>query len=262
MNTPARSLFLALVVLGLGCAHVDFSKLETPTGPALLREVDELEAHVQTVTGSARVQAKSPSGGGETSAFIAARPPGEVHLELLDFFGSPARVLVSDGHNFGLYQKDKGTYLRGPATAAALAQLLPVDISAQDLVAILLGRTPRLHVPPGPVETDTEAQAYRVTLQDGARKQTLWVHPTSKRVLRSVLEGPGGYTLLFEQPMPDAGVPFARKVTFSDATSTVVLRWSTEEVELNTPLNGALFQLTPPAGARTVEMDAPPPGKS
>jgi outer membrane lipoprotein-sorting protein len=262
MNTPARSLFLALVFSALGCAHVDFSKLETPSGPALLREVDELEGHVESVKGSGRVQAHSPQGGGETAAFIAARAPGEVHLELLDFFGSPAEVLVSDGHTFGLYQRDKGTYLRGPATAAAISRLLPVDLSAEELVAILLGRTPRLHVAPGPVTPDADAQAYRVTLVDGNRKQTLWIHPTSKRVLRSVLEGPGGYSLLFEQPMPNAGVPFARKVTFTDATSTVVLRWSTEEVELNTALDAVLFQMTPPPGARTEEVEAPGPGKS
>jgi outer membrane lipoprotein-sorting protein len=255
-------LFLALVFFALGCVHVDFSKLETPSGPALLKEVDELEGHVHSVKGSGRVQAHSPQGGGETAAFIAARAPGEVHLELLDFFGSPAEVLVSDGHTFGLYQRDKGTYLRGPATAAAISRLLPVDLSAEELVAILLGRTPRLHVAPGPVTPDPDAQAYRVTLVDGNRKQTLWIHPISKRVLRSVLEGPGGYSLLFEQPMPNAGVPFARKVTFTDATSTVVLRWSTEEVELNTALEAVLFQMTPPPGARTEEVEAPAPGKS
>jgi outer membrane lipoprotein-sorting protein len=262
MNTPARSLFLALVVSALGCAHVDFSKLETPSGSALLKDVDELESRVTQVKGSARVQVHSPKGGGETGAFIAARAPGDVHLELLDFFGSPTQVLVSDGQTFGLYQRDRGTYLHGSATAASISHLLPVDVSAGDLVAILLGRTPRLPVAPSAVEPDQDAQAYRVTLVQGERKQTLWIHPTSKRVLRSVLEGPGGYSLLFEQPLSAAGVPFARKVTFQDATSTVVLRWSTQDVELDGTLDAALFKMQPPPGARTVEVDAAPPGKS
>ena len=262
MNTPARTLFLGLVLSALGCAHVDFSKLETPSGSALLRDVDELEGHVTQVKGSARVQAHSPKGGGETGAFIAARAPGDVHLELLDFFGSPTQVLVSDGRTFGLYQKDKGTYLRGAATAAAISRLLPVDLSAEDLVAILLGRTPRLPVAPSAVELDKDAEAYRVTLVQGEHMQTLWIHPTSKRVLRSVLKGLGGYSLVFEQPFTASGVPFARKVTFQDATSTVVLRWSTQDVELDGTLDAALFQMQPPAGARTVEVDALPPGKS
>jgi hypothetical protein len=262
MNTPARSLFLALVASALGCAHVDFNKMETPSGSALLKDVDEVESRVTQVKGSARVQAHSPQGGGETGAFIAARTPGDVHLELLDFFGSPTQVLVSDGRTFGLYQRDKGTYLHGLATAAAISRLLPVDVSAEELVSILLGRTPRLPVAPSAVEPDQEAQAYRVTLVQGERKQTLWIHPTSKRVLRSVLEGPGGYTLLFEQPLDASGVPFARKVTFQDATSKVVLRWSTQDVELDGALDAALFQMQPPAGARAVEVDTPPPGKS
>ena len=88
----------------------------------------------------------------------------------------------------------------------------------------------------------------------------MWVHPTSKRVLRSVLEGPGGYSLRFEQPTSANGVPFARKVTFTDSTSTVVLRWNPGELELNEALDDALFKPTPPPGARPVEVEALPPG--
>jgi outer membrane lipoprotein-sorting protein len=256
MNSPGRPLFLALALLCSGCAHVDWSKLETPSAESLLREVDELEGHVQSVKGSARVQAQSPQGGGETAAFVAARTPAEVHLELLDFFGAPAEVLVSDGRTFGLYQRDKAVYFHGPATAAAISKLLPVDLSAQDLVAILLGRTPRLSVAPSSIVADEKDEAYKVTLSLGPRTQTLWVHPVSKRVLRSVLTGPGGYSLLFEQPLTSAGVPFARKVTFTDATSKVVLRFSTEDVELNTQLDAALFTPSIPSGAKQVEVEA------
>lgn len=262
MNSPARPFFLALVLTALGCAHVDFSKLETPSGTALLKDVDELEAHVTQVKGSARVEAHSKGQGGETAAFIAARVPKDVHLELLDFFGTPAEVLVSDGRAFGLYRRDQGTYLRGPLTASAISRILPVDVSPEDLVAILLGRTPRLPVVPESVVPDPDAEAYRVTLVQGERRQTLWIHPTSKRVLRSVLEGPGGYSLLFEQPLTANGVPFARKVTFTDSTSKVVLRWNPGEVELNEALDDVLFRPSPPPGVRTVEADAVPPGKS
>lgn len=262
MNTPARPFFLALVLVALGCAHVDFSKLETPSGTALLKEVDELEGHVKAVKGAARVEAHAKGQGGETAAFLAARAPKDVHLELLDFFGAPAEVLVSDGQAFGLYRRDQGTYLRGPLTASAISRILPVNLSPEDLVAILLGRTPRLPVAPESVVPDSDAEAYRVTLVQGERRQTLWVHPTSRRVLRSVLEGPGGYSLSFEQPLTANGVPFARKVTFTDSTSTVVLRWNPVELELNEALDDALFKPSPPPGVRTVEVEAVPPSKS
>ncbi len=260
MKLPARSFLVVLLPLALGCAHLDMSKLETPSGPALLRDVDELEALVTQVKGAARVQAQSPRGNGEVQAFIAARTPSDVHLELLDFFGAPLQVLVSDGRSFGLYQREQGTYLHGPATASFISRLLPVRLSAEEVVAILLGRTPRLPVPPSAVEVDAKAEAYRVTLVQGERRQTLWIHPTSRRVLRSVLEGPGGYSLLFERPVSASGVPFARKVTFTDATATVVLRWNEEDVALEGTLDAALFEPRPPPGARTVEEDAPLPG--
>jgi hypothetical protein len=260
MNTPARRLFLLLACSALGCAHVDITSLKAPTASALLADVDQLEGHVQQVKGSARISAHSSQGGGEFSAFVAARAPAEVHLEFLNFFGAPEQVLVSDGHSFGLYQKAKGTYLHGPATAAAIGHILPVDLSGVDLVAILLGRTPRLQVAPSAIEVDADAGAYRVILVQGQRRQTLWVHPSSKRVMRSVLEGPGGYTLLFEQPRDVDGVPFARKVTFTDATATVVLRWSPEDVALDGTLDAALFTVQSPPGVRTVEVGEAAPG--
>jgi hypothetical protein len=41
-----------------------------------------------------------------------------------------------------------------------------------------------------------------------------------------------------------------------------VLRWSAAELELDGKLDDALFHLSAPPGARTVEEDAAPPGKS
>jgi len=260
MNSPARPLFLGLTLVALGCAHVDLNQLGTPDASALLREVDELESHVTQVKGSARVQAQSKQGNGEVGAFIAARAPAEVHLEFLNFFGTPTQVLVSDGRTFGLYQSDKATYLTGPATAAAIARVLPVDLSAEDLVAILLGRTPRLPGAPISIEADPALEAYRLTLVQGDRRQTLWVHAVSRRVLKSVLEGPGGYTLLFEKPLSAGGMPFARRVTFNDANASVVLRWSAEDVDVDSPPDAALFSVHAPPGVRTVEVQGASPG--
>lgn len=262
MNTPHRRLFLALFLGAVpACVHhTDFSKTPTPEGTSLLREVDQLESYIEQVKGSARVSVQAKEGSGETGAFIAARAPAEVHLELLDFFGSPSQLFVSDGHAFGLYQKDKGTYFTGAATAATISRLWPVHLSSGDLVAILLGRTPRLAVAPASVEPDVEADAWRVTLVQGDRRQTLWIHPVSRRVMRSVLEGPGGYELVFDQVKTSEGMPFARKVTFKDGSATVVLRWSPEDVELDPKLDPALFRVAAPPGARVVEVDGRGPG--
>ncbi|HXX31286.1 MAG TPA: DUF4292 domain-containing protein [Myxococcaceae bacterium] len=263
MNTPRRSLFLALLVgAAPACVHhTDFSKLVTPTGPALLQEVDGVGAQLSRVKGSARVSVQARQGGGETGAFVAARAPGEVHLELLDFFGSPSQVLVADGRTFGLFQRDKATFFTGPATAAAVSRLLPVHLSADELVAILLGRAPRLPGEPVSVEPDGDADAYRVTLVDGDRRQTLWVDPVSRRVLRSLLEGPAGYELVFERVKDTAGIQFPRKVTFKDPSATVVLRWSDDDLELDGTLEPALFRVGAPPGARVVEVaDGARPG--
>jgi hypothetical protein len=263
MNISGRRFFLTLAVAAVapGCAHpINFAALGTPDAGTLLQEVDELQSHTVQVKGSARVAVKAKQGSGETGAFIAAHAPGQLHLELLNFFGSPTQVLVSDGASFGLYQRDTSTYYHGTASPESIARVLPVRLTPEELVDILLGRTPRLPVPPASVVPDADAQAYRVVLVQGDRRQTLWIHPVSKRVVRSVLQGPGGYELLFENMLSTSGLPFARRVTYADGTNTVVLYWSPDDVELEGPLEPALFLVSPPPGARVVEVDGRAPG--
>jgi hypothetical protein len=260
MNISGRHFFLALGVAA-GCAHpIDVTQLPTPDAGALLKQVDELQSYTVQVKGSARVAVKTPQGSGETGAFIAARQPGQVHLELLNFFGTPTQVLVADGASFGLYQRDTGTYYHGATSIESLERVLPLHLTPEELVDILLGRTPRLPGAATSVVPDADAQAYRVVLVQGERRQTLWIHPVSMRVMRSVLEGPGGYQLVFENMQAVSGLPFARKVTYSDATNTVVLRWSPEDVQLEGTLEPALFRVSPPPGARVVEVDGKAPG--
>ena len=82
--------------------------------------------------------------GRNVQMFVAAAAPASVHLEVLDFFGKPSGILISDGRQFVMLASDTGTWLRGAATAESVSRVLPVALPPDQLVAMLLGRAPRL----------------------------------------------------------------------------------------------------------------------
>jgi hypothetical protein len=235
---------LFLTVLA-GCpAHLDVRTVQAPDATALLAEVDAADARVSGIQSQAKAHIE---GKGNLTTFIAAAAPSLVHLEVLDFFGKPSGILISDGTRFALFPSDSGGWLQGPATAENVGRLLPVSLPPEQLVAMLLGRAPRLNDPHPQLAVDSEANAFRVTLKEGDRSQELWVDPGRKRVVRSRISGPGGYELAFDEFDDVRDAPFPRKLSFTGTTS-VVLRYTDPRLS-DTPAR-SLFDATPPPGAR------------
>ena len=63
---------------------------------------------------------------------------------------------------------------------------------------MLLGRAPRLADSAPTLAVDPENNVFRVTLRAEGQSQELWVDPGRKRVVRSTVDGPSGYTLTFD----------------------------------------------------------------
>ena len=150
-----------------------------------------------------------------------------------------------------LFQAETGVWLRGPATPENLARIIPVALPPEQLVAMLLGRAPRLPDAQPALQVDAEANAFRVDLRSGDQSQQLWVDPAIRRVVRSQVSGPGGYRLTFEDFTDVHDVPFPRKLGFS-GKATVVLEYTDPRLgEVPPP---SLFVPEPPPGARVEEV--------
>jgi hypothetical protein len=120
---------------------------------------------------------------------------------------------------------------------------------------VFLGRAPRIETDDVQLGFDGEKGAYLLTLAQGSSRQRLWVHPGHHRVLRSEWEGRLSYTLEFEALAREKAVTYPTKIRMEVPSRQTVaeLRWA--DVQLNTTLDPALFDLAPPPNVPTRELD-------
>jgi len=244
---------LSLFLLA-GCPpRVDLRSVPPPDATALLAEVDAVDAQVARLQSQAKARVDARGKKGNVQLFVAVAAPASVHLEVLDFFGKPSGILISDGQRFVMLAPDAGVWQRGAATAEAVSRVLPVSLPPGQLVSMLLGRAPRLADPAPTLAIDAEESLFRVTLRAGGRTQQLWVDPVRKRVVRSELEGPGGYTLGFSDFEDVRGAPFPRVISFAGPGS-VALQYT--DLRLGEQPDTSLFTPEPPPGVPVEQIGA------
>jgi hypothetical protein len=225
----------------------------------LLEQVRTAAARVASVRGEARLRA---TGEGRVSAlaFVAAARPDRVRVEVLDFFGNPAALLVTAGGKLGIYDARGRTWYRGAATPENVARLARLPLAPEELVAILCG-WPLL----GGEAVGAEPGRGHVTLEIRDGRRTTVVRVTGgAAVSRATVRRPGGgYEVAWGQRILPGGYAGPGDVTLSskDPAARVELVWS--DPEANAALEQAAFDLRPPAGARVVELEEggplPPP---
>jgi hypothetical protein len=259
-GTVRSGALVAALLAALACRPPRTPPPDLSLDPAALHDqVIRAQGKVRSVSGDAKVAVDGPGGAGTVSQFVAAELPDRLHLEVLDFFGNVAMVLAAGDGRFALYDAREKVFYRGEATPANLSRLLPLPMAAEDLVAILCGRPPRLDGVP----TAATAGPGYVTLEltRGRESESLRVGAGGvvERATRR-LEGPGSYEVRFDAYQQRGGVPYPREIALraSDPKVKVDLRW--KQVELNGEVAPALFRLDPPRGARVVELRGDAPG--
>ncbi|GEJ55859.1 DUF4292 domain-containing protein [Anaeromyxobacter diazotrophicus] len=272
-----RALAAALLALLAACARVPPPTLARDPS-ALLDQVRVAQARVQRVRGAAALRIASPSFSGTVTEFIAAEKPDRVHLETLDFFGTPVAVLVAGGGRFAFYDARAKVFYRGEATPRNISRLLPFELPVEELVTILCGSAPLL--PGAPLEVGQDDGFLLLTLGLGDVGQRVAVGEEASvgwsRVRKAGPPGARpedlnpGYDLEFRAFADRGGARFPREVKLDAPASGARLQLSWhDDVEVNGALERELFQLAPPPGVRVEELPAsgagpaavPPPGR-
>jgi hypothetical protein len=223
---------------------------------ALLAEVRAAQGAARTVQGEARVRFRSPRGAASVKQFAAVEAPDRLHLEELDFFGNPAAVLVVAGGAFSLYDAREKVLYRGAATKENLSRLVPVPLSAPELVTLLLGSAPLLDGTA--VSAAPQRDQVRLRLVRDEVVEDLWigaraaVEKASRKVAGGA--GPGSWEAELSGHEERGGAWFPAKVTLRSAPSHVEVEVAWSEVEVNGALDPGLFELPAPRGARIVEL--------
>ncbi|GHG85539.1 DUF4292 domain-containing protein [Comamonas sp. JC664] len=256
MNRAAAAIFL--VVLCSGCPkRIEFGpEGELTDADTVYQRVVKNQENVVTLEGDAKLRAELPDQGGTLSMFVAVTRPAMLHLETFDFFNRPLASLTSDGQRFGLYQADTNTWYQGPASPANVSRFLPVMLPGEELVPIMLGQVPLIPPERMTLELDRKQGVYVLTLFRGEATQILHVHTKYLRVMKSLVRGIPGYDLAFGDFLERGDLIFPGRVELEAKQAKTKLQVRYQQIKLNARPDLTLYEVSPPEGARVVEVDA------
>jgi hypothetical protein len=250
----------AAVLAAAGCVRAPPPDLSR--NPAeLLEQVRRAQSGISSCRGSARLGVSSPDLSGSLEAWVAAERPGRVRVEVFDFFGNPAAVLVAGGGRFALLDARAGAFYRGEDRPESLARLVPVPLGAKDLAAVLCGTVSILDG--NAVSAEPGDGVVLLEIAGEAGRQVLAIGEEASIRSASFLPGVRGgtpWSVAFSVFRHPAGRRFPTDVELRGGGSELSLFWK-DDLEVNAPADAALFVLEPPRGARVIDLaaGAPPP---
>lgn len=174
-------------------------------------------------------------------------------------------LLVSDGETFAMHKRDTNEYLTGQPTPENINRLLPVDLSAPDVVRVMLGGAPwdRFARAPGQPGLRWDRQAgeyvYSVETATGGTL-SMYVRHTDYAVTR-VVERTDDGDLVYEYTTDDwrrrgpVALPAWRRFVWPARDLDFSL--DVGETQVGIELPDTLFELPPPPGSEVIHVDTP-----
>lgn len=173
-------------------------------------------------------------------------------------------ILVTDGETFAMHKRDTNEYFTGRATRRNITRLLPVDLSPQDVVRVMLGGAPfDRFATEGATDPEMEwdgkvgAYRYEVETRDGG-DLAMWVRHGDFGV-EKVRQRDASEEVVWSYETDDwdkvgtAVVPAYRRFVWP--ARDLDFSMDVGETQINVDLPEILFQLPPPPGSREIVVD-------
>lgn len=151
-----------LAVLAHGCsaarppappAATGETTAQLPSAAHLFDALQRRRSELAGIRTLARLRYTSPEGTENARNVLAVQRPDRIRFEILSMLGSML-VLTSDGGSFSAYVPRESTVYRGRASAGNLAPYLPLDVSVEQIVDLVLATPPMLDGPPSAVDQE------------------------------------------------------------------------------------------------------------
>ncbi|MCB2185746.1 MAG: DUF4292 domain-containing protein [Deltaproteobacteria bacterium] len=206
---------------------------------------------VQNFVMQGEVQIESPEGEMIGDHLIRGAYPDRLRAEIMGPFGRPLLLLVHDAGRLTVIAYRENRVYVGPASRRNLARFLGLALEPTQVYALLTGSAPYLA---GSVEEVSMAAPgqVRLTLAEPALgiKETLVANLTNYAVREAWLaQRDGGYSLTcqFSDFMPFLSWAYPRTLSVEDGEDRK-LKLINDTLTLNGPLDGRVFEVSPPAG--------------
>jgi outer membrane lipoprotein-sorting protein len=174
-------------------------------------------------------------------------------------------LLVTDGESFAMHKRDTNEYFTGAPTPENISRLLPIDLSARDVVRVMLGGAPwdRFERSDAPAtlswNTETGRYVYGKPTPSGGVLQ-MQVRPTDYAVVAVTEKNASGETTYRYTTEDWKRVGKGGKIALPEYRRFVWpardLDFSLDvgETEIDPGLADGLFQLPPPAGSTIIPL--------
>ncbi len=172
-------------------------------------------------------------------------------------------LLVSNGESFAMHRRDTNEYMTGKPTQANIDSLLPLGLSAQDIVRVMLGGAPwgRLQQEGKPLHLEWNGRTGRYRLWvETQKKGRIWleVRHTDFAVVEMVEEDAEGevvYRYETDDWSGPSGLSLPEYRRFEWPAQKLDFSVEVGETQVNVELPDTLFEFDPPPGSQVIEVD-------
>jgi hypothetical protein len=157
--------------------------------------------------------------------------PASLRLESIPLFGLPDLFVSVNAGEMRLFMPPRKCFCTGAATPHNISRFLHINLSAVDLISLLLGRPPDDVTKEGELTGSQDGNLFRVEQRRSDKGiLSIWIDPSTNRIVRMALTKNEIriYEAFFEKHTLVGGYYIPRNIFINGQETTTLKIWYTE----------------------------------
>jgi len=212
------------------------------------------------IKGIAKIRVESPDKKFSVKEVVIAKRPQYLRLETLSPLGHPAFFVVTDGRELFLFSPSENKFYHGIASPKNMSLLLPLSLSLEETISIMLGKVPLIDYDSEQVKCRVKGDfcVLRLSTRDGRFTQVLKVSLYGQKVIESETSEQGEGLILstkYRYYEKLGETLFPKEISVSMPHDKTKVKVSYKRIELLSEIDPAQFRLTPPQGVEVIPLE-------